>query len=101
MNTNTEVTTRSEAGAEGTKTNLTINWDGMSQDDLIALAQIQLVVKLQAAWRKDGIPAGDLSVNAVDYKVGVRAPRTKQTLEQMLASLSAEQRAELLAKFSA
>lgn len=99
-NTNTEVETRPAAGAEAVTTNLTVDWSDMSAEDVQALAQQALVVKLQGKWRKDGIPAGDLTVKAAEYKVGVRAPRTKQSIEQMVASLSAEERAILLAKFS-
>lgn len=98
--TNTEVTTKPAAGAEGVTTNLTINWDGMTPEDIQALAQQALIVKLQGKWRTGGIPAGDATVDATDYKIGVRAPRTKQTLEQMLAALSPADKAALLAKFA-
>lgn len=98
--TTTEVTTRPAAGAEGVVTNLTVNWEGMTPEDIQALAQQALVVKLQGKWRKDGIPSGDATVNASDYKIGVRAPRVKQTLEQMLAALSPADKAALLAKFA-
>lgn len=98
--TNVEVDTRPAAGAEAVTTNLSINWEGVSPEEVQALAQQALVVKLQGKWRKDGIPAGDFSVNASDYKIGVRAPRVKQTLEQMLAALSPAERAALVAKFA-
>ena len=101
MNTTTEITTRPEAGAEGIVTNLTIDWDGMTEEDTRALAQQALVVKLQSAWRKNGIPAGDHTVKAVDHKVGARAPRTKLTPEQLVKALSPEEQANLLAKLQA
>lgn len=97
--TTTEVTTRMEAGQKGIVTNLSINWEGMTREDLIALAQIQLVVKVQAGWRKGSIPEGDASINAVDYKVGTRAVRTKATAEDLLKALSPEDRKALLQKF--
>ena len=100
-NTATDVDTRPAAGAEAVTTNLTIDWSDMSPEDVQALAQQALIVKLQGKWRKDGIPNGECTVKAADYKVGVRAPKTKQTLEQMLAALSPEERAALGAKFSA
>lgn len=98
--TNVEVDTRPAAGAEAVTTNLTIDWADMSPEDIQALAQQALVVKLQGKWRKDGIPAGDATVKAADYKIGVRAPRTKQTLDQMLDALSPAERAALIAKFA-
>ena len=96
--TNIEVDTRPAAGAESVKTNLTVNWEGMEADDIRALAQQALIVKLQGKWRKDGIPNGDHTVNAVEYKIGVRAKREPQTLEQMLAKCTPEQIAAALAK---
>lgn len=104
MNDNTNVTvlevdTRPSAGAESVKTNLTIDWDGMSDADLKALAQQALIVKLQTSWRKNGIPAGDHTVKAADHKVGVRAKREPASLEGMLQKLSPEERAALFAKY--
>lgn len=96
-----EVETRPAAGAAAVVTNLTINWDGMTEEDVRTLAAQALVVKLQGNWRKNGIPAGDVEVKAVDYKPGTRAARTKQTPEQMLAALSPAERAALIAKFTA
>ena len=55
-NTTVEVDTRPSAGAEAVTTNLTIDWADMSPEDVQALAQQALVVKLQGKWRKDGIP---------------------------------------------
>lgn len=97
--TNTNVDTRAAAGAEAITTALTINWEGMSIEDTRALAQQALIVKLQGGWRKNGIPT-EVTVNAADHKVGVRAPKGKPDLAAMLASLSAEERAALLAKFA-
>lgn len=98
--TNTTIKTRAEAGAEAVETKVTINWDGMSQEDLIALAQQSLVIKVQAAWRKEGIPSGEVTINATDYKPGTRSER-KPNLEALIGKLTPEQKAELLAKLSA
>ena len=100
MKTTTSVETRPSAGADKVTTNLTINWEGMSEEDTRALAQQALVVKLQGNWRKNGIPAGDHEVNATDYKVGVRAPRRPKDLAAMIAALSPEEKAALLAKLA-
>lgn len=99
-NTETKVETRTQAGQAPVETALTIDWTDMSAADVQALAQQALIVKLQGKWRKEGIPNGECTVKAADYKVGVRAPKTKQTLEQMLAALSPEERAALVAKFA-
>lgn len=101
MKTTTSVETRPSAGADKVATNLTIDWEGMSEDDTRALAQQALIVKLQGNWRKNGIPEGDAEVKAVDFKVGVRAPRQPKDLAAMIQALSPEERAELLAKLKA
>lgn len=98
--TNTTIKTKASQGEDAVETNLTINWEGMTSEDVQALAQQALIVKVQGEWRRNGIPAGDFTVNAVDHKVGVRRAPTKQTLEQMLAKLSAEERAALLSKYA-
>ena len=98
MNTQTTIETKPSKDGEAVTTNLTINWDGMTEEDTRALAQQALIVKLQSGWRKNGIPAGDVTVNAVEYKVGVRAPRQPKDLAAMFAALSPEDKAAFLAK---
>ena len=98
--TTIEVTTRPAAGAEAVTTNLSINWEGMTTEDVQALAQQALIVKLQGKWRKDGIPNGDATVNAADYKIGTRAPKGKPDLATMIAALTPAEKAALLAKLA-
>lgn len=99
--TTTIVTTRPAAGAEGIDTNLSINWEGMSEDDVRQLAQQALVVKLQAQWRKNGIPSGDLEIRAADYRPGTRATKTKPSIESMLSALTPAEKQALVAKLLA
>lgn len=101
VKTMTEVATRPAAGKDAVTTNLTIDWEGMAEDDIRALAQQALVVKLQGQWRKDGIPSGDHTVKAVEYKPGTRAARKPADLKTLLAAMSPEDRAALLAQFAA
>jgi hypothetical protein len=100
-NTTTEVDTRPQAGAEAVRTNLTIDWSNMTEEEIRALAQQALVVKLQGAWRKNGIPAGDHTVLAAEHKIGVRAPRGPVDVAALIAKLDPEERAALLAKCAA
>lgn len=98
--TNVEVTTKPEAGAVGVTTNLSIDWADMSPDDIRALAQAALVVKLQGHWRKNGIPVGDATVKAADHKVGTRAPKKPADIAALFQKLTPEERAEFLAKYA-
>jgi type II secretory pathway component PulM len=97
--THAEVSTRARKDAEAVTTKLTINWEGISPEEIRALAQQALIVKLQGKWREDGIPQ-TIVVNAADYKIGVRAPRRTLSLAEMLANLSPEERKALLEKFA-
>jgi hypothetical protein len=100
MNTQTEVTTRADAKSEPIKTNLTLNWDGMTEDDLRALAQQALIVKLQGGWRKNGIPK-ELTVNVTDHKVGTRAARGPVNIATAVANLDDDQKRALFEKLQA
>lgn len=99
--TNTTVNTRADKDSDAVETNLTINWEGLTTEDIRAMAQQALIVKLQGAWRKNGIPSGDATINAVDYKVGVRQARKPTDLASQIAALSDEERAALIAKLTA
>lgn len=80
--------------------NIEINWDGVSERDMQALAQRSIVIKWQNDNRIEGrVPDTREILNAKDFVLGKRRERTKMTPEQMLASLSPEERAALLAKF--
>lgn len=96
-----EVDTKPSKDGEAIRTNLSINWEGMAPEDIRALAAAHLIVKAQVKFRNDGIPSGDHTVNAVDYKVGVRAPRQAPDVFKLVPNLSDEQRAALLAQLQA
>lgn len=92
--TNAIVSTKPAQGEAPIKTNATINWDECTPEDIRALAQQALIVKLQGKWRKEGIPA-EATVNVKDHKVGARAP--KKTLLESVATMTNEEKAALLA----
>lgn len=96
--TTTEVDTKPSKDAASVATVLTIDWSNMTDRDVQELAQQALVVKLQAAWRKDGIPAGAHEVDAAEYKVGTRAKRQPQTVETLLAKMDPEAKRAWLAE---
>lgn len=98
--TTATVKTKPDARSEARETALTINWEEMEREDLIALAQQTLVIKLQSSWRKNGIPE-TARVDAHEHKVGVRAPRKPADLAALIGKLSPEEREALLAKLTA
>ena len=96
LETKREVKTREKEGAEQVTTNVTFDWTGMSSEDVQALAEAGLTVKVQGGWRKHGIPAGDVTIKVADHKVGVRAPRGPVDPFKAAQALSPEDTAELI-----
>lgn len=82
------------------KHNLMIDWNGLSADAMQRLAQRTIVHMFHTRMRANGvIPDGSVDVKATEYQLGVRVQKVTQTPEQMLAALSPEERAALIAKF--
>jgi len=101
MKTETEVSTKVTKDAEAPiKTNLVIDWEGLTEDEMRAMAQAALIVKWQGQARTNGIPV-DATIKATDYRVGTRAPKKVLTLQEQLDALTPEQRKELLEKMLA
>jgi hypothetical protein len=101
MKTTNEIKTKSDSRAQAVTTNLTIDWDGITQEDLIEMARAALTVKLQGAWRNSTIPEGDFEVKAVDYKPGTRAARGPVDPLALFKKMTPEQQAEFLARAAA
>jgi len=100
MKLETQVSASTKVNKVSHKSNVTIDWTGMTDDDLQALAQRSIIIRKQNADRLAGvIPEERYVLKAADFKIGARVARVAQTPEQMLASLSEEDRAKLIAKF--
>lgn len=85
--TKVSVSTKTSADDKvSVNTALTIDWSDCTPEDIRAMAQQALVVKLQGAWRRKGIPEGETNVRAADHKVGVRGP--KETPMEAIARLA-------------
>lgn len=98
------VATKTDARAVAKTTQLTVDYANCPEQIMAGLATQQLVVRLQSAWRKNGIPAA-LTVAMKDY-----APGTKHsgiTAEQAEGIMLSEaqndpaKRAALIAKLQA
>ena len=101
MKNETHVSASTKINKVAHKSNVTIDWTGMTDDDLQALAQRSILIRWQNANRlQEVIPEANCTLKAVDYRIGVRTARlVNLTPEQMLAALSPEERAALIAKF--
>jgi hypothetical protein len=79
------------------KSNVTIDWTGMSDDEMQALAQRSIIIRKQNADRTNGvIPLERYTIKATDYKIGMRAVKTPLTLAEVLAALPADQREQAI-----
>lgn len=101
MKNETFVSASTKVSGVSHKSNVTIDWTGMTDDDLQALAQRSIIIRKQNADRLAGVvPEDSYVLKAVDYRIGVRTARpVNLTPEQMLAALSPEERAALIAKY--
>ncbi len=99
--TNREVTTKLDARAEKTITAVTFNWEGMTPEEIRALAEQALTVKIQGKWRSDGIIPTSAEINVVEHKIGVRAPKKPVNVLDAVKAMTAEEKAALLAMLQA
>lgn len=97
MKNETHVTASTRINGVSHKSNVTINWDGMTEDDVQALAQRSLIIKKQNADRVAGIvPESSYTLLASDYKIGTRVVKAPLTLDQILAAIPADERAKMI-----
>lgn len=102
MSNETRVTTSTKADAksEAIKTSVILNWDDCSADEIRALAQQALIVKLQGGWRRNGIPA-EVTVNVNEHKAGVRTPKSAPDILALINKMNPEDRAKAIAALQA
>ena len=97
MKAETFVTASTKIDNVNHKSHVTIDWSGMTDDDIQALAQRSLIIRKQNADRTKGIiPAERYTIKATDYKIGVRAPQTPMDPREALKLLSPEEAIKLL-----
>lgn len=97
----TFVTAKTKINSVDHKSNVTIDWTGMSLEDIQALAQRSIIIKKQNADRTSGsIPETSYTLKAVDFRLGVRAERKPASIDSMIGKMSQEELQELLTKIS-
>lgn len=99
MKNETFVTASTKVNNVNHKSHVTIDWTGMTDDDVQALAQRSLIIRKQNADRTAGIvPPERYTIKATDYKLGARVPKQPVSPEQIIAQLSEEEAIRLLEK---
>lgn len=97
MKIETQVDCSTKIDGTSYKTNLTIDWSGMTPRDLQEIAEGRIVIRFQDENRRKGtIPDKEVALKATDFRVGTRRKSEPMTPEQALAKLSPEQLQELL-----
>ena len=102
MKTTHEVSTKTDRDSDAKSTLLTIEWPDGQNPTVQSLATVALIVKLQVAWRKHGVPSKATEV-ATDHAPGSRI-MAKPTVEGIVAKvegMTAAERAELIKKLTA
>jgi hypothetical protein len=104
--TKCNASTKPTANGDAVVTAFTFNWADVSPEEIRAMAQSALVIKMQSQFRRDAVKQGagiptEITVNVVDHKPGTRAARPQKSIMEQIATMTAEQRAELLAQLTA
>lgn len=97
--TKRDVATRMDKESKKVTTHVTFNWSDVSPDEIRAMAEQALTVKLQSTWRRNGIPTGDVTIMVREHKPGTRNVTAKDpvaAIKQLWEKLTPEQRAEQL-----
>lgn len=102
MKTTTSVSTKPAKGHAAHTTALTVDWTGITTEQLQAGFLAFAIVKLQGNWRANGIPE-TASVNACDLAPGKRmaAPVTPEQALAIILQADPEYRLKLIAEMQA
>lgn len=101
--TTTTHTVRTKLDARATtktESAVTIDWSTISEDDLRKLASKTVIIAAQTEWRSAGEIPESVTLNAHDYANPTRKPRGPVDVKALLAKMSPEERAELLAQYA-
>ena len=96
--TRVSCSTKANKDSSAVVTAIAIDWEGMTDEEIRAMAQAGLVIKLQSAMRRAdaGIPA-TLDVKAVDHKVGTRTTKAPVDPIEAAKKMTPEQLAAFIA----
>ena len=84
------ISTAMGKGQVSKNTKLTIDWAGISEDQLKQIATSQIIIKVQSGFRKNGIPE-TFVISALSCVPGVRAakvPDRQLSIEELFATMS-------------
>ena len=89
-----------QSGKKPVSTDLTIDWTGMTEDDMRAMAQQSLIIKVRITWKKNGVPAVD-NIKAVDHRVGTRAVAGPVDIMAEVSKMTPEERLAMIERVKA
>lgn len=93
----TLVTANTKINGANHKSNVTIDWTGVTDDQMQALAQRSLIIRKQNADRLAGvIPNERYTLKAADYVLGKRTPAQPVDIREALSKMSPEEALKLL-----
>lgn len=102
----TEVSAKITIAKESKSFNLTIDWDGLAEEDMRALAQRSIVIAWQNKHRTANEGSGEWpkenpSIKAVDWKLGSRVQVQRDPVKMIEAGELSKEELERLSKLIA
>lgn len=96
--TNHTVRTKVDARSKDkVETSVTIDWANISLEDTRKMAAKTIIIAAQSEWRADGSIPREATLDAHVYANPNRKPRGPVDVKALLARMTAEERAELMA----
>ena len=96
--TNHLVRTKTDARAsEKVETAVVIDWENISLDDTRKLAAKSIIIAAQSEWRAEGAIPTSATLDAHAYANPAKKPRGPVNVKALLAKMTPEERAELMA----
>lgn len=83
--------------ATKTETTVSIDWSNISLEDTRKLAAKTVIIAAQSEWRAAGAIPESVTLDAHTYANPTRKPRGPVDVKSLLAKMTPEERAELLA----
>lgn len=81
--------------------NVTLDWSGVTLDEMQALAQRSVIIKWQNDNRVEGvIPESAVTIRVADHVLGTRKKRAPESIDSQISKLTPEQLQVLMQKIA-
>ena len=88
------INTKVDKDAVAKSTKITIDFSTITKEQLEQIATSAIVIRRQAHYRKNGVPAED-SVRAEQFVPGVRTANSPVSIDQLVSKMTQEEKMKL------